>query len=137
MRKKEFRKIMGNLRKNSRKALKKITDGMESKQAKKTILPKRGSAVRKILSIPDFQAIGFPLIIVYKIEAMGQPVKSIQDLHVNNCYKINGKCKYIIEAIFSDALEVENYEDIVRNESEYFTKHYVVEDLVREGFVPK
>ena len=133
----EMRNIIGNLRTNSRNPLKKITNGRIDKYAKWVVSTKKGNIVKRNISIPYFQTMGFPLIITYKIESKAKPIKTINDIHVNNCYRINGKSLYLIEAIFSQAYEVEDYEDIIKEESENFTKYYIVKDIVREGFIPK
>lgn len=137
MRKEELKRMIKRLRTNSRDSLKKITNGRFDKYAKKAITPRKNNLVKRMVSIPDFEAIGFPLIILYTIETDCKPVKLISNEHVNNCYRANGNNIYIIEAMFRYAHEAEEYEDSLRNEALSFNKHYIVNDIMREEFIPE
>jgi hypothetical protein len=124
------------MRTNSRRKLKSLTRKSSSKYVKKTILAKDSQYIKRRVAIPYFRKMGFPFIIIYFLECDRKPINSINSLHVNNCYRLDGESTYAIEAMFSDAQQVEDYEEIIREDSLRFAKHYIVEDTVREAFLP-
>lgn len=124
------RRAVARLRVNSREKLCNIENGYRiNNQVKNTIIIKK-------IAIPDFQRTGFPFMVAYFLETDRMPTDAINDSHTNNCYRISGDDMYFIEAIFLESQEVEDYDEIIKSCSKSFFKHYIVEDLKREGFIP-
>lgn len=58
---------------------------------------------------------------------------------VNNLWKINGGYDFLMEAVFSDLLCVEEFKDNLQNNFKAIKIqiHYLIEELKRETFIPK
>lgn len=132
----EIRNVIAKLRANSREKLYKI--GVKELNKKKLqSLERKNTIIKKRVSIPNFEKTGFPFIVTYVIETGMKPLAAINSMHANNCYKIYGNDLYFIEAIFSEAKQVEDYDELVKVNSTGVQKYYTVKDLKREEFIPK
>lgn len=131
----EIRNIIAKLRINSREKLYKM--GVKKLNKKKLRNFDKEDLIKRRVSIPNFEKTGFPFIVTYVVETGTKPIAAINSLHANNCYKIYGEDLYFIEAIFSKAKQVEDYDELVKINSTNVLKYYTVKDLRREEFIPK
>lgn len=99
-------------------------------------LDKEDTIIKRV-SIPNFEKTGFPFIVTYLVETQTKPLAAINSMHANNCYKIYGEDLYFIEAIFSEAKQIEDYDELIKINSTNVFKYYTVNDLKREEFIPK
>ena len=131
----EIRKIIAKLRMNSREKLYRMGVNKLNKKRLRS-LDKEDTIIKRV-SIPNFEKTGFPFIVTYLVETQTKPLAAINSMHANNCYKIYGEDLYFIEAIFSEAKQIEDYDELIKINSTNVFKYYTVNDLKREEFIPK
>jgi len=131
----EIRKIIAKLRMNSREKLYRMGVNKLNKKGLRS-LDKEDTIIKRV-SIPNFEKTGFPFIVTYLVETQTKPLAAINSMHANNCYKIYGEDLYFIEAIFSEAKQIEDYDELIKINSTNVFKYYTVNDLKREEFIPK
>ena len=131
----EIRKIIAKLRMNSREKLYRMGVNKLNKKRLRS-LDKEDNIIKRV-SIPNFEKTGFPFIVTYLVETQTKPLAAINSMHANNCYKIYGEDLYFIEAIFSEAKQIEDYDELIKINSTNVFKYYTVNDLKREEFIPK
>jgi len=97
--------------------------------------------IRKHTCLLDFPAIGYDLRIAVLAHCRPDKKQAVQQFvsknhHVNNVFRINNGFDFLIEAVFENMAQVQQFLDTlditgVRTRKEM----YVLEELVREGFM--
>ena len=136
--------ILTNLRNNARMSLTRISK--RTKVPISTIYDKlRGrlnNIITKTTALIDFTKLGFNARAKIMIKIDKKDRKEAREyltrhLNINSVYKINNGYDLLVEGIFKDIREVEDF--IENLESKYNIKdlkvYYVVEDIKRESFL--
>jgi len=139
-------KILSCLREDARASITKI--------AKKTQLPistvyeriqfHRKNTVYKFSALLDFTKFGYmaKALVLFKINKKDK--KKVRDYFiehqsVNSVYRVSNGNDYMVEIIFRDIKEIEDFLDEVEEEFRVRNKevHYLIEDLKKEEFMPE
>lgn len=136
--------LLAMLRANSRETL--------TRMSKKTAIPistifdrlkqHQGSLIKKHTAIIDFAMLGFSTRTTMTLKVGKGERESIRDYltkhpHVNSVYKINNGFDYLIEAIFRNLKEVEDFLELLEERFKVKAKqvYYIIEDIKREEFL--
>ncbi len=131
--------ILSELRKNSRKSVKEISN--KTKIANSTVIDKlnnlkKKKIIKKHTSLVDFSLLGYPIKVNFLIKCKENLEKKILDnKHINSIYKIRGEFDFLIQGIFKDMNELANFSDeLDKLNIEKKEEHHIVEDLKVEEF---
>ncbi len=136
--------ILAHLRRNSRL---KLTD-----MSKKTGIPistiyDRMSSLkpyflRKHTAIINFEQLGFMTRVKIAMKINRDQRKALENFlvkheNINNVFKINNGYDYMIEAIFRNVRELDDFTDDIETRFTFETKttYFVIEDILRESFL--
>ena len=136
--------ILANLRKNSRESLTRLSKRTSIPVS--TIYDKlrtfKNGLITKHTTLVDFEKLGFHTRanILLKIERdQRNDAKEflIKSLHVNSVSKISNGYDYLVEAIFKNVKDVEDFLDIFEGKFniEKTQIFYIIEDLKKEAFM--
>lgn len=136
--------LLTNLRKNARATLTKISRNTQIPVS--TIFDRlkanEGTIIRKHTAILDFNQLGFTTraTIIYKF-AKSDKKNARQFLtshqNINSVYKINNGYDFLVEAIFRNILELENFLEKIDETFRVKSKqtYYIIEEIKREEFL--
>mgnify|MGYP006289128311 CR=1 FL=1 len=136
--------IVSLLRRNARETLTNI-----SKQTKipistiyERIRMNNDGIVKKFTSIIDFSKLGFTtraniMIKADKESREGLRTTLLSSPHVNSLYRINNGYDFLVEGVFRDLQQVEEFFEKLEEKYDILEKevHYVLDDLKRESFM--
>lgn len=136
--------IIPKFRQNARNSLKDISKVTQIPIS--TIFDKlklyEGTIIERHVSLLNFEKLGYPTranILIKenkeKKEELREYIKKHQS--VNSAYKINNEYDYLIEVVFKQIKEVDNFLEILENRFKIFEHKifYVVDDIKREEFL--
>jgi len=138
-------KIVAHLRDDARKSLTKIS--RETGIPVSTIFEKlKGNTARKIITrntcLLDFSKVGMNTrakIALKTVPDHRRPMRDFleKNLHVNSLFKINNGYDYLIDVIFANLKDLEEFLELLEDKFKIRTKHvfYVIEEIVREQFM--
>lgn len=132
--------ILNHLRKNARKSLADIS--RETGTPISTVFDKlnrfENTLINKHTSLLNFPALGYSLKVNYLIKCKDRDkVKEFLFNHknVNTLYRINNGSDFLVEAIFKDMNEMEEFSEALEELSIYKVERYhVIEELRKEDF---
>jgi DNA-binding Lrp family transcriptional regulator len=144
MLKKKDMKIFSVLRKNARESLKNI-----SKQTKipiSTIYDRlkehEKTIIHKYTALLDFSKFGYTTRAHILVNVPKEKRQEMQDfltkhININSVYKINNRFDYLIEAIFTNIQEIEDFIESLEMTFWVTDKevHYIIRDIAREKFM--
>lgn len=136
--------IMSHLRRNGRESLTKLS--------KLTHIPvstifdrmkaNADNLIKRHTCLIDFSKLGYGTraTIVYKIDKSvreGFREHLIKNLSVNSVYKINNGFDFMIEGVFKDIKEIEDFNEQLEEKFKIKQKqvYYIIEDIAREKFM--
>lgn len=136
--------VLSYLRRDARESLTRI-----SKQTNipvSTIFDKirytKGRLIKKFTTIIDFQSLGFYARVLILIKAKKEERESIREYminhkHVNSALRINNNFDFLIEAIFKDIGELEQFNDELESKFNIENRQtfFIIEDVKREEFL--
>jgi DNA-binding Lrp family transcriptional regulator len=136
--------LLSSLRANARETLTNIS--RKTSIPVSTIFDKlkahENGTIKKHTSIVDFSLLGYGTraniaIKVNKEEKDELKKFLMKDMNVNSFYRINNGYDYLIEAIFKNILELEDFCEKLDENFKIKTKqiYYIIEDLRREEFL--
>jgi len=136
--------IISNLRKNARESLTKISKatGIPISTIYDRIKSYENNIINKHTTIVEFAKLGFNtranIIIKTKRDQRDEIREFLQkNTNLNSVYKINNGYDFLIEAVFRDIKEMEDF--IENMESKFSIKSkqvfYIVDDIKRESFL--
>jgi Lrp/AsnC family transcriptional regulator, leucine-responsive regulatory protein len=134
-------KIMSVLRKNSRQPLTKIS--RQTKIPVSTIYDRikthEGSIIKKHTSILDFPKLGYNIRLYLLLKSRNrQDMQEFLRKHpnVNSAFLIEGNYDFIIDCIFKEMLDMQNFMELV-DKTGIITKetHFVTNEFTRENFM--
>lgn len=135
--------IIASLRKNSRQSL---TDMSKATNIPiSTILHKlkihEKTIIKKHTSVVDFPQLGFNTRATIVIRAGKKDKEALKSFlinhpNINSACKTNSDYDFLIDAIFRNIKDLENFVEIMDNKFEIIEKktYYIVDDLKREEF---
>lgn len=98
--------------------------------------------ITKHAALFDFQKIGYPARATMLLRVDNTEKQKIADYlqkhaNINSVYKINNGYDFLLECIFQDISELEQFSDNLETKFHIKVKetHYIVEDIKREGFL--
>jgi Lrp/AsnC family leucine-responsive transcriptional regulator len=136
--------ILTELRKNARETLTRLS--------RKTRIPistifdrlkmQEGSIIKKHCALIDFQKIGFSIraniLLKVPAEDRNKLLEHLQkELHTNTVLRINNGFDFLVEAIFRNLKEAENFVNNLEEEYKIEDKKvfYVIDEIKREEFL--
>ena len=136
--------ILANLRNNARESL--------TTMSKKTSIPvstiydkirlHQKGLIKKHTTLIDFGQLGFHTRANILIKMEREEREKAKDFlvkhhHVNSVYKISSGFDYLVEAIFKNVKDVEDFMDVLQDRFKILQTqiYYVVEDLKNEAFM--
>ncbi len=136
--------LLTNLRQNARETLTRLS--------KKTNIPistiydklklYNGDIIKKHTSIIDFAKLGYNARVNVMLRVDKEQRNDIKDFLarrdcINSVFKINNGFDFIVEGIFKDIREVEDFIEIIENKFKIKSKqvYYIVDEIKREGFM--
>lgn len=134
--------IMAHLRKNARQRLTQIS--------RKTGIPvstifdaiKATTLVKKYTALLDFPKLGFTTKAMMLIKANKDSKEALREhlvkhANINSIYRINNGYDFLIEGIFKNMVELEEFVEKLEERFGIKTKelHYILEDIKREEFL--
>lgn len=136
--------IIAHLRENARESLTNISK--KTKIPISTIFEKLrtnyGGLIRKNVCLIDFSLLGYSIranIMVSSQKDQRQQLKLYleKQFQANSVYKINNGFDYLIEAVFKDIREVEDFLEKLEEHFKIDRKqiNYIIEDVKRESFM--
>ena|SRR3989344_8201269 len=143
MNKKDFI-VMAHLRRNARETL--------TRMSRKTNIPistiydklkmHEGSTITKHTCLIDFNHLGFStranvMLKVDRTEREKLLASLMNNLHINSIYKISNGYDFLIETVFRNVKDLEDFLDALEMKFRLKDKqvYYVIEDLKRESFL--
>ena len=98
--------------------------------------------IKKHTSIVDFQQLGFNTRAVLTLKTSKEHREDMKDVlmthpHVNSLHRINNGMDYLIEVLFHDLKELENFIESLEEKFviEMVHVYYIIDDLKREAFI--
>ncbi|MBI5871515.1 Lrp/AsnC family transcriptional regulator [archaeon] len=141
---KEFLQLIALLRKDARASLSKISRqiGVPISTVYDRLKRFEKGVIRNYTSIVDFSALGYGahVCVLLKLEPL-QRLKfqefMLKCSHLNSFSKINNGFDFLLEFIFKDLREFEDYMDSLECQFRILDKHtfYIVNELKREQFL--
>jgi len=134
--------VISSLRKNARETLTNIS--RTKRIPVSTIFDKirvhRQGIIKKYTTIVDFNELGYSARAKITIKAKPDArlkLKSFLMIHpnVNSLYRINNGYDFLVETIFKNILELEEFIESVEKMVKVKQVYYVIEDLKREEFL--
>lgn len=136
--------LLSFFRKNARESLTKIS--RSTKIPVSTIFDKlrtyETSLIRKHTTLLDFTKIGYLAKADVMVQVAASQREELKDFlkncdHVNSLYKVNNGYDYLVEFIFKNMRNLEDFMDELEQTFEIRKKqiYYLVEDLAREKFM--
>jgi DNA-binding Lrp family transcriptional regulator len=136
--------ILTELRNNARETLTKISRHVNIPIS--TIFDKiklyQGELIKKHTTILDFSKLGFNAranIMIKVDRAVREEVRNflLNHYNVNSVYKISNGFDFLIEGIFKNVKDVEDFLDYLESKFklEQVQTHYIIEDIKRESFM--
>lgn len=136
--------LLSNLRANARESL--------TRMSRKTSIPvstifdrlkiQERTVIKKHTAIIDFAKIGFGTRVTLTLKVAKDHKIEVKDYlmshyNVNSIYKINNGFDYLLEGIFRDIRELEEFLETLDDKFKIKQKqiYYIVEDLKREDFL--
>lgn len=137
--------LLAHLRQNARVSLKELSrkTGMPvSTIFDKMQQHKKQQIITKNSILFDFQKIGYSaratmLLRVYQEERQKIAEYLQKNINVNSIYKINNGYDFLVECVFKNIQELEQFSELLETKFRIKTKetHYIIEDIKREGFM--
>ncbi|MEM4268393.1 MAG: Lrp/AsnC family transcriptional regulator [Candidatus Woesearchaeota archaeon] len=136
--------LLASLRKNARETLTKMSQ--QTHIPISTIFDKlkqfEKEVIKKHTTLVDFGKIGFSTRanITLKVDKSDkEDIRCFLEKHmnVNSVYKINNGYDYLVEAVFRNIKELEDFIDIIETKHKIKNKqvYYIIEDIKREEFL--
>ena len=144
LREKDF-KIIPHLRNNSRKKITQISKelGIPVTTVYDRIKAQEKKLIRKYTALMNFSALGYhtKALIALKISSSREEFEKFIKSHpnTNSFYKINYDYDYLVEAVFRDMKEANDFTEQLRCDFGvlYFKTFFILDDIEREIFLPK
>ena len=136
--------VLANLRKNSRAKLTDISrrTAIPTSTLYDKIKNYQDSVINRFTLLLNFEKLGFNTRITLMLKITNhnkQPFKEFIIKHraVNTVFRVNSGYDFLIEAVFRQIKDAEEFIDYIDKRFEIESKrvHYIVDDLKREGFL--
>lgn len=136
--------LIANLRKNARETLTNMSKKVGIPIS--TIFDKlkyyQGSAIKKHTSLVDFSKLGFSTRAIMILKARKNEREKLRDYlekhqNVNTISKINNGYDFILDVIFRNLKEMEEFGELLEEKFKVKNKQnfYIIEDIKRETFL--
>ncbi len=136
--------LLSFLRKNARETLTRLS--RKTNIPISTIYDKlklyNGDIIKKHTSIIDFAKLGYNARVNIMLRVDKEQKREIKDFLarkdcINSVFKINNGFDFLVEAIFKDIREVEDFLEIMEDKFKIKNKqvYYIVDEVKREGFM--
>ena len=136
--------IIGYLRQNARMKLTSMS--RKAKLPVSTIFDRikmnEQGLITKHTSLIDFSVLGFTtraniMLRVERTDKQGLREFLETHHHVNSLYKINNGFDYLVEAVFRNLNDLEDFLEVLEEKFTLKSKevHYIIQDIKREGFL--
>ena len=136
--------LLANLRQNARETLTKISK--KTKIPISTIFDRlkyhENTIIKKHTTIIDFSKLGFSTRVTLTLKVNKDDKENIRDFltkhqNVNSVYKINNGYDFLIEGIFRNIKDLEEFLENLEDKHKIKSKqvYYIVEDIQREDFM--
>jgi DNA-binding Lrp family transcriptional regulator len=136
--------LISNLRQNARETLTRLS--RKTRIPISTIYDKLklydGSIIKKHTSIIDFGKLGYNArvnIMLRVDKETRDPLKEFLERKncINSVFKINNGFDFMVEGIFKDIIDVEEFLEILEDKFKIKSKqvYYIVDEIKREGFM--
>lgn len=144
MLKKKDQELIKCLRHNSRSQLKEMS--------KKTKIPittifermkKIDNIIIKNTTLFDYSKMAYPIMIMYAFKIEEKYKKNINHFlnnnkNVNNVFRLNGGYNYLVEALFKDMKEANQFVEIIKESNpRRLIEHQIIEEIQKEEFYIK
>ena len=134
--------LMAHIRKNSRVRLTQISKQTGIPVSTLFDMLKSTPLVAKFSALLDFPQLGFNTKAMLLLKA-GKDSKDVLKAHlmkhqgINSMYRVNNGYDFLVEVVFRNMVELEEFIEKLENEYGIKTKevHYLLEDLRREDFL--
>ena len=134
--------ILNHLRKDSRKSLSKISKetGIPLSTVFDNLRKLEKKIIKRYVSLIDFSKIGYDLEVSFILDAGNGKDELKQFLilnhNVNSILSLGGRFDFLIECIFKDMKELENFKDkLDRYDIKGKKEHHIIEEIKIEGFI--
>ncbi|MFW6230675.1 MAG: Lrp/AsnC ligand binding domain-containing protein [Nanoarchaeota archaeon] len=136
--------IVAHLRENARKSLTQISraTGIPVSTIFEKLKKQTPRIMKKHTCLLDFSKVGMNTRAQIAIRTVPDHRKSLRDylennMHVNSLYKINNGYDYLIDVIFANMKDLEEFLEKLEESFKIRTKHvfYVIEEIAREEFL--
>ena len=134
--------ILSHLRRNARKSL--VNISKETKIPVSTIFDRlsriESTAVKKYTSILDFSKLNHNLVVNYAIKTVKEKRLLLSKFldtspQINSVYRINNGFDMMVECIFMDLKQKEEFEEGLNRFVQDKKEFHVIEELKKEGFL--
>jgi DNA-binding Lrp family transcriptional regulator len=136
--------IIAHLRNDARKSLTAISK--ETKIPVSTIFDRIKNKSKNIITkntcLMDFSKVGMNTRAQIALKTIPKERKELREYldkhkHVNSLYKINNGYDYLVDVVFANLKELEEFLEFLEDEFRIRTKHvfYVIEEIRREEFM--
>ncbi len=136
--------LMSYLRQNARETLTKLS--RKTSVPISTIYDKlkmyENDIIKKHTSLLDFNKLGYTTRATIMLKAKKDCKKELKEFllnnrNINSVFKINNGYDYLVEGIFKQIKELEDFIEKIEDKFKIKNKqvHYIIEDIKREGFM--
>ncbi|MBD3319252.1 winged helix-turn-helix transcriptional regulator [Candidatus Woesearchaeota archaeon] len=136
--------LMSYLRQNSRMSLTNLSKktGIPISSIFDRLKKANGTLIQKHVSLLDFGKLGFSVKVSILLKVGKQEKEKVKDalvkfFNVNSLCKVNNGYDFLVEAIFHDLKELEDFFDALDKKFTIRKRevYYIIEDLKKEGFL--
>jgi DNA-binding Lrp family transcriptional regulator len=135
--------VLSALRRNARMSFLEISKntGLTVSTLMKSVSDLSEELIKKYSCILNFSKLGFKFNVVFlikvKMEKRAELLKLLEELNVNNAYRINDDFDYYVEAVFHDADSYDAFKRALEDCSENLLEFFIVENVIKEGFLER
>lgn len=137
-------RIIASLRRNSRSRLidiSKETD-VPISTVYNRILHLQGRLIEKFTCLLDYGSLGLVLATIMIKARKGSRLELQKNLvkqdPVNSLFKINNGYDFMVDAVFSSLMELEEFRETIEHQYRCRTKvHYIIERIKQESYLPR